>query len=77
MAKSGRRVRAESEAGSVVVSLQWRNYLWQNLEEGCGLKARLGVCVCVCVWGGGGGSLQWRNHLWQSLEEGCGLKAGD
>ena len=57
MAKSGRRVRPESEAGSVVVSLQRRNYLWQNLEEGCGLKARLGVCVCVCVcvWGGGGG----------------------
>ena len=42
-------VRVESEAGSVGVSLKWSNYLWQNLEEGCGLKARLGVCVCVCV----------------------------
>ena len=39
-------VRVESEAGSVGVSLKWSNYLWQNLEEGCGLKARLGAWWC-------------------------------
>ena len=42
------------------VSLQHRNQLWQNLEEGAG--KRCSECRVP---------LQHRNHLRQSLEEGC------
>ena len=41
MAEFGGRV-PESESWGMKVALQWRNQLWQSLEEVC-RKARIGV----------------------------------
>ena len=44
-----RRQRRWTAARRSRVPLQWRNQLWQSLEEGAGKRGSECVCVCVCV----------------------------